>query len=120
MRARRGAGADAAPARHAAPRRQPHPERRPPRRRRDPRAQTASGREAAIAVLDRGPGIPPGDIERLKEPFTRRDEARSGRSGAGLGLAIVSRIAKAHGARFDLAAREGGGLVASVAFPVVA
>ncbi len=81
---------------------------------------TISGREAAIAVLDRGPGIPPGDIERLKEPFTRRDEARSGRSGAGLGLAIVARVAKAHGARFDLAAREGGGLVASVAFPVVA
>ncbi len=76
--------------------------------------------EAILAVLDRGPGIPAEDIERLKAPFTRRDEARSGRSGAGLGLAIVARIAKAHGARFDLAAREGGGLAASVAFPVAA
>jgi two-component system osmolarity sensor histidine kinase EnvZ len=81
--------------------------------------RTASaGREVTLSVLDRGPGIPPADIERLKEPFTRRDEARSGRSGAGLGLAIVGRIAKAHGARFDLAPREGGGLAASVAFPV--
>jgi two-component system osmolarity sensor histidine kinase EnvZ len=76
------------------------------------------GGEAVLSVLDRGPGIPAADVERLKEPFTRRDEARSGGSGAGLGLAIVARIAKAHGARFDLAPREGGGLVASVAFPV--
>ena len=74
--------------------------------------------ETVVSVLDRGPGIPAQDIERLKEPFTRRDEARSGRSGAGLGLAIVARIAKSHGARFDLAPREGGGLDASVAFPV--
>ncbi|HEX4943133.1 MAG TPA: ATP-binding protein [Usitatibacteraceae bacterium] len=79
---------------------------------------TATGGEVTLAVLDRGPGIPAQDIERLKEPFTRRDEARSGRSGAGLGLAIVARIAKAHGARFDLAPREGGGLAAAVAFPL--
>jgi two-component system osmolarity sensor histidine kinase EnvZ len=76
------------------------------------------GGEAVLSVMDRGPGIPAADVERLKEPFTRRDEARSGGSGAGLGLAIVTRIAKVHGARFDLAPREGGGLVASVAFPV--
>ncbi|MBL0140807.1 MAG: HAMP domain-containing protein [Betaproteobacteria bacterium] len=80
----------------------------------------ASASEATVCVRDRGPGIPPGDMERLKEPFTRRDEARSGRSGAGLGLAIVARIAKVHGARFDLAPRDGGGLSASVAFPVAA
>lgn len=77
-------------------------------------------REIRLAVLDRGPGIPAGDIARLKEPFTRRDEARSGRSGAGLGLAIVARIAKAHGASFDLAPRAGGGLEATVAFPSTA
>ncbi len=73
--------------------------------------------EVRLAVLDRGPGIPPAEIERMKEPFTRRDEARSGRSGAGLGLAIVARVAQMHGARLDLAPRAGGGLEASVAFP---
>jgi two-component system osmolarity sensor histidine kinase EnvZ len=75
-------------------------------------------REVCLGVSDRGPGIGTDEVERLKEPFTRRDDARSGQSGAGLGLAIVARIAKAHGARFDLLPREGGGLVAQVVFPV--
>jgi two-component system, OmpR family, osmolarity sensor histidine kinase EnvZ len=70
------------------------------------------GNRAVIAVMDRGPGVPPAEAERLKRPFTRLDKARSGRGGAGLGLAIVERIARAHGGRLDLAAREGGGLIA--------
>ena len=80
----------------------------------------ASPGAVTLAVLDRGPGIAPGEIERLKEPFTRLDAARSGVSGAGLGLAIVARIAKAHGAQFDLEPRDGGGLCARVTFPVPA
>jgi two-component system osmolarity sensor histidine kinase EnvZ len=70
------------------------------------------GAQALIEVMDRGPGIPPGEVERLKRPFTRLNEARSGSGGAGLGLAIVERIARAHGGRFELAGRNGGGLVA--------
>jgi two-component system osmolarity sensor histidine kinase EnvZ len=58
--------------------------------------------------------MPPALAEALKQPFARGDEARGGPPGAGLGLAIVDRIAKAQGARFTLAAREGGGLVARV------
>ena len=65
-----------------------------------------------IEVMDRGPGVPQSEFERLKRPFTRLNEARSGSGGAGLGLAIVDRIARAHGGRFELAMREGGGLVA--------
>jgi two-component system osmolarity sensor histidine kinase EnvZ len=70
-----------------------------------------------LEVLDRGPGIPAGDVARLKRPFTRLDEARSGQGGAGLGLAIVERVARAHGGRFELAAREGGGLAARLVLP---
>ncbi|MEX0638408.1 MAG: ATP-binding protein, partial [Burkholderiales bacterium] len=55
------------------------------------------GGRAVVEVLDRGPGIPDGEGERLKQPFTRLDPARSGRGGAGLGLAIVERVARAHG-----------------------
>ena len=70
-------------------------------------------RNNVIEVSDRGPGIPAGERERLKRPFTRLQSARSGPSaGAGLGLAIVERIARAHGGSLELEAREGGGLVA--------
>ena len=65
-----------------------------------------------VEVRDRGPGIPESETERLKRPFTRLDEARGSRSGAGLGLAIVERVARAHGGRLDLSPRDGGGLVA--------
>ena len=74
-------------------------------------ARDDAGR-AVIEVLDRGPGVPAAEVERLKRPFTRLDEARSGAGGAGLGLAIVDRVARAHGGRLVLAPREGGGLAA--------
>jgi two-component system osmolarity sensor histidine kinase EnvZ len=75
------------------------------------RARDSAG-GAVIEVLDRGPGVPASEAERLKRPFTRLDEARGGQGGAGLGLAIVDRIARAHGGRLELAPRDGGGLAA--------
>lgn len=72
---------------------------------------------AVIDVLDRGPGIPPEDIERMMRPFTRMNSARSG-SGTGLGLAIVERIAQMHGGEVRLAPRDGGGLHARVKLPL--
>lgn len=78
----------------------------------------ANGRHAILSVLDRGPGIPASEVERLKQPFTRMEKARSGAGHAGLGLAIVDRIAALHGAIFDLLPREGGGLEARVSFPL--
>ena len=77
-----------------------------------------ANRAVAIEVLDRGPGIPADEVERLKQPFTRLETARSGKGGSGLGLAIVDRIARMHGGSFELLQRKGGGLVARVTFPV--
>jgi len=76
------------------------------------------GEHALIEVMDRGPGVPANELERLKRPFTRLHEARSGSGGAGLGLAIVDRIARAHGGKFELAPREGGGLAARLRLAV--
>ncbi len=76
------------------------------------------GKEVHIEVRDRGPGIPADEAARLKLPFTRLETARSNAVGAGLGLAIVERIALAHGGRLDLRARAGGGLVARITIPV--
>ena len=71
-----------------------------------------------LEVADRGPGIPTEQVERLKRPFTRGEPARSGAAGAGLGLAIVDRIARLHGGALDLLPREGGGTIARVRLPV--
>lgn len=73
----------------------------------------------SIEVADQGPGIPPADVERMKHPFTRLEGARSNTKGAGLGLAIVDRIMKRCGGRFDLLPRTGGGLRACLVFPPV-
>jgi len=72
---------------------------------------------AVLDVADRGPGIPAAEAERLKQPFTRLEVARSDKGGAGLGLAIVERVVRAHRGSFELLAREGGGLIARIRLP---
>ena len=82
---------------------------------------SVADRMACIEVADRGPGISAADVERLKQPFTRATPSRAradGAAGAGLGLAIVDRIARAHGGTLELLPREGGGLVARVRLPL--
>jgi two-component system, OmpR family, osmolarity sensor histidine kinase EnvZ len=78
---------------------------------------TVSG-EFHIEVLDRGPGIPADEVERMKRPFARLEAARTNTAGAGLGLAIVDRVARSHNGRLELSPREGGGLVARLALPI--
>jgi two-component system osmolarity sensor histidine kinase EnvZ len=73
-----------------------------------------------IEVSDRGAGIPADQVERLKRPFTRGDPARTGVAGAGLGLAIVERIARLHGGTLELLPRPGGGTIARVSIPIAA
>ncbi len=67
-----------------------------------------------ITVIDHGDGVHPADAERLKQPFVRGDAARGGEMGAGLGLAIVDRLAKWHHGSFDIARRAGGGNAARI------
>jgi two-component system osmolarity sensor histidine kinase EnvZ len=78
------------------------------------------GGAAWIEVRDRGPGIEASRVDVLKRPFQRGDAARGGAPGSGLGLAIVERIARGEGAELRLLPREGGGLVARVAWPSAA
>ena len=62
-----------------------------------------------FAVLDRGPGIVSTDPNNLVKPFAREGASRSTPLGAGLGLSIVDRIARAHGGGLHLQNRHGGG-----------
>ncbi|HTQ74409.1 MAG TPA: ATP-binding protein [Burkholderiales bacterium] len=71
-----------------------------------------------LQVADRGPGIPASEVERLKRPFTRLEVARSDKGGAGLGLAIVERVVRAHRGTLELLPRPGGGLLADIRLPV--
>jgi two-component system osmolarity sensor histidine kinase EnvZ len=78
---------------------------------------TAGEGRLTLSVLDRGPGIDTTMAERLKQPFTRIDEARTGASGAGLGLFIANRVAVIHGGRLELLPRDGGGLEVRLTLP---
>lgn len=70
-----------------------------------------------LAVTDDGPGIPAGDRERVFDRFTRLDEGRDRESGgAGLGLAIVAELVRAHGGTVVLQEAEPG-LRAVVSLP---
>jgi heavy metal sensor kinase len=60
-----------------------------------------------LHVRDDGSGFPPDFIAHAFEPFSRGDPARS-RPGAGLGLAIVDLVARAHGGEAHAANADGG------------
>lgn len=72
-----------------------------------------------LAVRDHGRGVAQADRDRLFQRFWRgdREGERIGSRGAGLGLAIVRRIADTHGARLSVADAPGGGAVFAIEFP---
>jgi two-component system, OmpR family, osmolarity sensor histidine kinase EnvZ len=71
----------------------------------------------ALIVRDRGELLHSADFERLRKPFARLNESRSGAAGTGLGLAIVERIATLHDAKLTFTPRNGGGLEVRMSFP---
>lgn len=72
--------------------------------------------EARFWVRDNGPGIPPEEQSRIFERFVRGPNGRR-TSGAGLGLAIVRAIAKAHDGRVELKSQPGGGSTFTIVVP---
>ena len=73
---------------------------------------------ASIEIADRGPGVATERHDQLLRPFVRGDAARSGVAGAGLGLAIVERIARLHGGSFRLLPNSPTGLRARLQLPL--
>ncbi len=67
-------------------------------------------------VEDNGPGLPPGDAERLFEPFTR-GKMESAISGVGLGLALCRNIIAAHGGTIRAAPNQPSGARFEICLP---
>jgi len=74
--------------------------------------------EVTVAVIDRGIGIPPGELEKVFSRFGRGTNARSrGFSGSGVGLYIAKKIVDVHGGRLDVASEEDEGSTFTVVLP---
>jgi len=75
----------------------------------------------SILVLDRGPGIPTNELQRVQLPFYRVENSRNrATGGTGLGLAIARQLTIALGGTLTLTNREGGGLQACACLPLAA
>ncbi len=74
-----------------------------------------AGRRLHLAVEDDGPGLDPGEVARVFEPYR---QGRGHGRGTGLGLPIARRIAEALGGRLDAHAVSGGGAGFHVTLPL--
>jgi len=75
-----------------------------------------SGADATLRVTDDGPGLSPEKAARVFDRFYR---GTADGSGAGLGLALVKRIAELHGGEAGVASPPDGGAVFEIRLPVV-
>ena len=76
-------------------------------------------RLVVVEVEDDGPGIRPGELERVFEPFHRGEPSRNRETGGvGLGLPIARNIMRAHGGDVTISNRPAGGARATVTLPV--
>lgn len=75
------------------------------------------GKTVVIEIQDEGVGISPTDVQRLLRPFARGEMARTGGSGAGLGLAIVERLLGQAGGKLVLSSHPPHGLLARIELP---
>jgi two-component system sensor histidine kinase KdpD len=77
--------------------------------------------QTMLHVADKGPGLPPGDMELLFRKFGTASSGQStskpGSRGSGLGLSICRAIAEAHGGSIRAGNREGGGAIFTVELP---
>ncbi|HBY60459.1 MAG TPA: hypothetical protein DEH78_11590, partial [Solibacterales bacterium] len=78
----------------------------------------AVGSQVVFTVEDRGQGIAAADLPNLFKPFHRgRNARKQNAGGAGLGLSLVDRIARAHGGAVSVDSAEGRGSRFALSIP---
>jgi two-component system, OmpR family, sensor histidine kinase KdpD len=73
------------------------------------RPLAGEGGRLIVRVVDRGPGIPPAQLERVFEPFYRAGTSGTGHRGSGLGLAIARGFTEANGGTLHVESLPGQG-----------
>ena len=76
-------------------------------------------RSLRLWVADTGPGLAPGELERLFQPFEQASAGRKSRQGTGLGLALCRRYAEAMGARIQVESQPGVGSRFEILLPEI-
>lgn len=74
--------------------------------------------ECTLSVADRGPGIPPAELESIFEAFVQSSTTKDGSGGTGLGLAISRKIVEVHGGSLRAENRPDGGAVFRLRLPL--
>ncbi|MGE5396065.1 MAG: sensor histidine kinase [Chitinophagales bacterium] len=75
-------------------------------------------RQYCVSIADNGRGIPAHEVEHITEAFYMVDKSRSRKQfGAGLGLALASRIAEIHGTTLEFTSQEHQGTLAEINLP---
>jgi signal transduction histidine kinase len=78
-----------------------------------------AGDRLVVRVVDRGPGIPPAQLERVFEPFYRAGTPQGGHRGSGLGLAIARGFTESNGGRLHVESLPGQGATFVFELPLV-
>ncbi|HEV3282634.1 MAG TPA: DUF4118 domain-containing protein [Solirubrobacteraceae bacterium] len=81
-------------------------------------AERPRGDRMIVRIVDRGPGIPPAQLERVFEPFYRAGTPTSGHRGSGLGLAIARGFAEANAGSLYVESLPGQGATFVFEFPL--
>ncbi len=76
------------------------------------------GSKVMIRVIDRGPGIPPAERERIFQPFQRLGDSSSHGAGVGLGLAVARGFTHAMGGDLVVDDTPGGGTTMTIELEV--